>query len=217
MMPGYLGPGSRRFRGSPGMTAEMIAKSVRLPKYVPVAQRPRRRLQIPFSGSSTLRRHTTPSARSPHALSSEAEHPAHIGKVGVSKSSARTSHRVRRVGKCACCGADGGQRRDGEFAHHGTPRLRAVAHPTRSARVPRVPVHRVLSSVGRAPPRHGGGRRIVTSRTHHSCPVAQRQSTRPITARPRLDTVRDNQHHAETVMRIARRPARLAAATRPGL
>ena len=52
---------------------------------------------------------------------------------------------------------------------------------------------RVLSSAGRAPPRHAGGRWIVPSRTHHSCPVAQRQSTRPITARPRLDTVRDNQ------------------------
>ena len=54
MMPGYLGPGSRRLRGSPGMMAEVLAKSVRLQQHVPVAQRQRRRLQIPFSGSSTL-------------------------------------------------------------------------------------------------------------------------------------------------------------------
>src|SRR5262245_1361137 len=85
-------------------------ESVRLQQYVPVARRQRRRLQIPFSESSTLPRHTTPSARSPHALSSEAEHPAHIGKVGASKSSARASS-VRRVGKFARRSADGGQRR----------------------------------------------------------------------------------------------------------
>ena len=58
MMPGYLGPGSRRLGGSPGMTAKLLAKSVRLQQHVPVAQRQRRRLQIPFSGSSTLPRHT---------------------------------------------------------------------------------------------------------------------------------------------------------------
>ena len=51
------------------------------------------------------------------------------------------------------------------------------------------------------------------------CPVAQRQSTRPITARPRLDTVRDNQHQELAMSADHKRRFRTCdrSSDRPGL
>ena len=76
----------------------------------------------------------------PYALSSEAERPAHIGKVGVSKSSARTN---------------------------------SPASLAQSAR----------RSARRAPPRHGGGRWIVTT-------ILSRSSKAELAADNRANTAR---------------------------
>jgi hypothetical protein len=56
----------------------------------------------------------------------------------------------------------------------------------------------------------------VLERAPNVSPVAQRQSARPITGRPRFDTVRESQPrettHKETIMTTIIKPARLAAA-----
>ena len=72
--------------------------------------------------------------------------------------------------------------------------------------------HRSLRQAAKASVLHTDISQVRVLERAPSSPVAQRQSARPITGRPRIVTVRENQQQQETNMSVTiRKPGRLAA------